>query len=334
VKRWAVAAAILMLATTGCAGVPDSPPELSTLGSYLPGSVSRSAASIPAVSSPATRTSGPHSRSGAAPRASSRTDPTATQTSIPRGTRASWEENFNGPADVAPDPALFQYRSGGNGWGNQELETYTKRTKNASLDGKGNLQIRAVRETFKGTDGITRQWTSARLDSLDKWAFTTGTVAIRMKVPVGVGLWPAFWLLGTDIATAGWPNCGEIDVVEAMGGYNGVFQTIHGPNGTKAGYQYSSATQAPKGVSVDAAYHVFSVTRSSGRIEFGIDGKRSGVITPKSLKKSESWSFDKPMFLVINLAVGGWPGLPTVKTPPTSSLVVDWIHYYPLGARQ
>ncbi len=253
----------------------------------------------------------------------------------PRGTARAWVENFDGAAGNAPDPTLLQYRFGGNGWGNQELETYTTHHANAALDGRGHLEINALRQKLTGADGLTREWTSARLDSLGKWAFTSGTIAIRMKMPSAPGLWPAFWLEGADLPSVGWPKAGEIDVMEAPAGHQAVFQSVHGPNGTPAGYSYTAKTAVPAGQSIDDAFHIFSVTRNANRIEFGIDGKLSGTITPKMLKKSELWVYDKPMFLIVNLAVGGfWPTPPTAETPAKSTVVIDWIRYEPEGAQQ
>lgn len=247
----------------------------------------------------------------------------------PRGTAATWIENFSGRDGAAPDPTLLQFRTGGSGWGNKELESYTARSSNASLDGKGHLALRAVRETYTGADKITRHWTSARLDSFGLWSFTTGTLAVRLKLPGGVGMWPAFWVEGADLAKVGWPDTGEIDVVEALGGQNSVFQSVHGPDGTVDGYAHSLINAAPKGTSVTSAYHVFSVTRTPNKLVFRIDGALTGSFTPSGLKAKERWVFNRPMFMILNLAVGGWPGAPTAATPSPSSLLVDWIRFSP-----
>lgn len=247
----------------------------------------------------------------------------------PRGGSTAWSENFSGAAGAAPDPTLLQLRIGGDGWGNKEVESYTARSSNASLDGSGHLAIKAVRETYTGADKITRQWTSARLDSLGLWSFTTGTLSVRLKLPDGAGMWPAFWLEGANLAKVGWPKAGEIDVVEALGGKNSVFQSVHGPDGTVDGYAHSLVNTAPKGTSVSSAYHVFSVTRTHNKLVFRIDGALTGSFTPSGLKAKEKWAFNGPMFMILNLAVGGWPGAPTAKTPSPSSLLVDWIRFTP-----
>lgn len=246
-----------------------------------------------------------------------------------RGTSTAWSDDFTGPAGTPADPTLLTARTGGNGWGNSEIQTYTARTANAALDGAGHLAIHAIREHFTGTDRISRQWTSARLDSMDKWSFTTGTLSIRMRIPPGAGTWPAFWLMGADLAQVNWPQAGEIDVIEAFGAKNTVYQSVHGPDGTKGGYAHSAQIPVPKAVSISADYHVFSITRSKGRLTFSVDDRVTGTVTPKDLGAGEQWVFDKAMFFVVNLALGGWAGTPTSATASPSTLLVDWVRFAP-----
>src|SRR5438552_1554566 len=123
--------------------------------------------------------------------------------------RLVWSDEFDGPANSAPDQTKWAYDTGATGWGNQELENYTKSPDNASLDGKGDLVIRAVR-TASG-------YTSARLKTQGKFTTTYGKIEARMRIPYGQGLWPAFWMLGSDIDPVGWPGCGEIDIMENIG---------------------------------------------------------------------------------------------------------------------
>jgi beta-glucanase (GH16 family) len=238
-------------------------------------------------------------------------------------------ENFDGAAGASPNPAVFSLRVGGSGWGNRELETYTSRPANASLDGNGHLVIQAVRERFTGTDRITRPWTSARMDTLGKWSFTTGTLAVRMQVPAGAGLWPALWLVGANAGTVAWPRSGEIDVAETIDAAPMAFQTLHGPNSSGNPYQVSVKTDAPGGTYA-AAFHVFSVTRSPGSVTFTVDGHETRRITRDDLARGQEWVFDGPMVVILNLAVGGnWPGPPRSTTPSPAQLVVDWITYKP-----
>lgn len=315
-RRAALTAAAALAATgllSACAKGDAGPPPLSHLAST----------SFSFDTAPPTPTAPP------APASTVTATVTPKPTATGLGTSTQWTENFSGRAGTAPDPSLLQLRVGGNGWGNQELESYTARTANASLDGKGHLAVNAVRQTYTGADKITRHWTSARLDSMGRWSFTTGTLAVRLKLPAGAGMWPAFWLQGTNLTKVGWPDNGEIDVVEALGGRNAVYQSVHGPNGTAKGYAHSVINTAPKGTSISSAYHVFSVTRAPNKMIFRIDGAQTGSFTPADLKTGERWAFNGPMFMTLNLAVGGWPGAPSAATPSPSSLLVDWIRFVP-----
>src|SRR5262249_55189758 len=130
----------------------------------------------------------------------------------PRGGRAQswvlvWSDEFDGQAGSAPDSTKWGYDIGGNGWGNNELESYTDRPQNASLDGNGNLIIKVINERFTGRDSITRDYTSARLLTKGKFEQKYGRFEARVKIPFGQGIWPAFWMLGNDISQAGWPTC-------------------------------------------------------------------------------------------------------------------------------
>jgi hypothetical protein len=237
-------------------------------------------------------------------------------------------ENFDGSAGTAPDPTLFTPTESGNGNGNHELETYTSSRSNSALDGNGHLVITARHETVTGPDGYTRDWTSARLSSSDHWAFKYGLLEARIKLPVGQGLWPAFWLLGTDISTVGWPKCGEIDVLESLNDATTAHHALHGP--TESGSAWGLVRGTRRSSASAAQYHVYSVERRVNRIAFMIDGSVVSVFTPKDLKNGQRWVFDKPMFVVLNVAVGGdWPKSPDATTPAVSSMSVDWMRFSP-----
>src|SRR6267142_5499913 len=141
----------------------------------------------------------------------------------------AWSDEFDGPNGSAVDSSKWSFDIGGNGWGNNELETYTNRTVNAHVE-NGLLVIKALRETFTGPDKIARNFTSARLLTRNKFSQTNGRFEARIKIPFGQGIWPAFWMLGDNISTAGWPTCGEIDVMENIGKEPSmVHGTFHGP---------------------------------------------------------------------------------------------------------
>jgi len=234
---------------------------------------------------------------------------------------------FSGSA-ARPPADLFTARVGGNGWGNKELQSYTDRYANAHLDGSGHLVITARRETYVGADGFRRQWTSARLDTLGKWSFRTGTLSVRMKGPDAPGTWPAVWLMGDDIRKVGWPACGEIDLIELVGRDGIAHQTVHGPDAHGKPYALSvRRANAPSTLTGPAAFHTYSITRRPGEMTFAIDGRVSGRIIPTDLNRTQKWIFDRPMFVTINLAIGGWSGAPTARTPKSAAMVIDWIKY-------
>lgn len=232
-----------------------------------------------------------------------------------------WSDEFNGPAGAAPDPAKWTYDLGGGGWGNDELETYTKTSQNVAQDGAGHLVIRALR-TESG-------YTSARLKTQGKFVVTYGRVAVRMKIPQGQGMWPAFWMLGSDIAEVGWPKCGEIDVMENIGKEPSIVHgTIHGPgysgsNGVS--HQYS----LPANPALSDHFHIYAVDWKPDSITFSLDGHPYATVTPNDLPHGTEWVYKHPFFLLLNLAVGGaWPGNPDTATRFPASLVVDWVRVF------
>ncbi len=156
-----------------------------------------------------------------------------------------------------------------------------------------------------------------------------------MKLPFGQGIWPAFWMLGADIGTAGWPRCGEIDIMENIGKEPSVVHgTVHGP-----GYSGGSGISAQTALATarfSDDFHVFAVDWSPTLIEFFLDDKSYSQVTPARLPAGASWVFDHPFFLLLNLAVGGnWPGNPDPSTTFPQTLTVDWVRVYrtPLPGR-
>ena len=213
-----------------------------------------------------------------------------------------WADEFDGPANSAPDSAKWVYDlgRGQDGWGNAELESYTNSTVNVFLDGNGHLVIRAI------ADG-SGAYTSARLKTVTKFSFTYGKVEARIRIPYGQGIWPAFWMLGSSISSTGWPACGEIDIMENIGKEpSTVHGTVHGP-GYSGGRGITGTYALPSGKFSDD-FHVFTAVWSPGRLEFLVDGKSYHTVTPASLPSGAAWVFSKPFFLLLNLAVGGrWP---------------------------
>src|SRR5438034_7439950 len=159
----------------------------------------------------------------------------------------SWSDEFGGADGSTPDASKWTYDLGGGGWGNNELETYTNRAVNAQIKG-GNLVITAQKETFTGVDGISRDYTSARLKTQGLFAQAYGRFEARIKIPAGQGMWPAFWMLGNDITSVGWPKCGEIDIMENIGKEPGtVHGSLHGPSTSGPTSDLSAPFSLPAG---------------------------------------------------------------------------------------
>jgi beta-glucanase (GH16 family) len=236
--------------------------------------------------------------------------------------KLAWRDEFNGPRNAPPDPLKWTYDLGDGGWGNRELEVYTKSPENVFQDGHGHLVIRAVK-TNSG------QFTSARLKTQGKFSVTYGTIAARMRIPRGQGLWPAFWMLGQDIGSAGWPKCGEIDVMENIGREPGIVHgTVHGPGYSGKG-GISARYALPNGKPLFDKFHVYAVKWSPGRIQFSLDGRAYATVTPASLPQGTEWVYNHPFFLLLNLAVGGaWPGNPDRTTQFPQELLVDWVRVW------
>ncbi|HTY85931.1 MAG TPA: glycoside hydrolase family 16 protein [Candidatus Acidoferrum sp.] len=234
-----------------------------------------------------------------------------------------WSDEFNQPDGAAPDSDKWSHATGGNGWGNGELEYYTPGTNNARIENR-QLVIEARQEKFGGRD-----YTSARLQTKGKGAWTYGRFEARLKVPRGQGFWPAFWMLGTNIDVVGWPACGEIDIMENLGREPGAIHgTIHGP-GYSGANGIGKRFALPDGATFGDDFHVFAVECETNRINWLVDDHLYFTITPANLPPGARWVFDHPKYLLLNLAVGGgWPGNPDHTTVFPQRLVVDYVRVY------
>jgi beta-glucanase (GH16 family) len=241
----------------------------------------------------------------------------------PGSVLASFADDFDGPAGSGVDGAKWVHETGDN-VNNHERQWYTDGTANAALDGQGHLVITAKKENSGHNCWYgTCEYTSARLNTSGKFATTFGHVEARMKLPRGQGMWPAFWMLGTDIGSAGWPGCGEIDVMENVGFEpTTVHGTIHGP-----GYSGSGGIGAPySGPNFSDDFHTYAVDWSADRIVWSVDGHAYQTRTPADVG-GHAWAFNHPFFVILNLAVGGyWPGDPDGSTQFPQQLVVDYVH--------
>ena len=241
-----------------------------------------------------------------------------------------WADEFDGANGSAPDPSKWTYDIGGNGWGNNELETYTNRTQNVYIQ-DGNLVVQANQENFIGLDGITRPYTSARLKTQSLFHQAYGRFEARIKLPYGRGLWPAFWMLGDNISSVGWPNCGEIDVMENIGSEpTTVHGTVHGP-----GYSDSQGISAPyalpNGQPFADDFHVFKVEWETNTLRFYVDDQLYKTTTNADLPIGTTWVFDHPFFIIVNVAVGGnWPGSPDSSVVFPQTMLVDYVRVYRL----
>lgn len=238
-----------------------------------------------------------------------------------------WSDEFNGQNGSSPDASKWTFETGGNGWGNQELEYYTDRPENARVE-HGHLVITARREDYSGADGVKRDYTSARLKTQGKFSVTYGRIEARIKIPRGQGVWPAFWMLGSDIDRVDWPSCGEIDIMENIGREPAtVHGTIHGP-----GYSGKNGIGAPFSLSHGRfadSYHVFAVEWEPNLIRFYVNRHLYATRTPADLPPGTTWVYDKPFFLLLNFAVGGsWPGAPDSDTRFPRQMLVDYVRVY------
>jgi beta-glucanase (GH16 family) len=240
----------------------------------------------------------------------------------------SWSDEFDGPNGSRPDESRWVYDLGGGGWGNQELQTYTSRAENAVIR-DGALVITARAERFTGGDGIARDYTSARLKTKGRHAQTYGRIEARLQVPRGPGLWPAFWMLGADIDGVGWPQCGEIDIMENIGREPlTAHGTLHGPGYSGAG-GLGTSVASPDGRPFADAYHVFAVEWEAGEIRWYLDGRQYFSRKPSDLPPGARWVFDHDFFVLLNVAVGGsWPGSPDATTTFPQELKVDYVRIY------
>ena len=244
-----------------------------------------------------------------------------------------WSDEFNGAAGSPPDPSIWNHEvgdgssNGNTGWGNHELEYYTDSTDNAAMDGQGNLNI-VVRKAPSDLSCYYGpcQYTSARLTTQNKKQFIYGRIEARIRIPEGAGMWPAFWGLGTNIGTVGWPTSGEIDIMENVGRQPGLlYATIHGP-GYSGASGFGGTYQASGDLGND--FHVYAVDWRPGHVDWLIDGVKYFSAVANNVAPNK-WVYDHPFFLLLNVAVGGDFGQavgPSTVFP--QSMLVDYVRVY------
>jgi beta-glucanase (GH16 family) len=254
--------------------------------------------------------------------------PTPTTPPPPGPWMLTWSDEFAAADGSRPDESRWSNDIGGGGWGNQELETYTSRAENATIQ-HGELVITARAEHFTASDGVPRDYTSARLKTEGRFTQTYGRFEARVQIPRGQGMWPAFWLLGANASSAGWPGCGEIDIMENIGREpTTVHGTFHGP-GYSGGSAIGAAFQSADGKPFADAYHVYAVEWDQAEIRWYVDDHLYETRKPSDLPGGSRWVFDHDFFIIINVAVGGsWPGNPDKTTIFPQQMKVDYVRVY------
>jgi len=227
-----------------------------------------------------------------------------------------WHDEFiSGPINTAN--WKFETGNGSSGWGNNEWEYYTNRAENATID-NGKLLIIAKSESYGG-----KNYTSARMKTQDLQSFTYGKIEARMKLPLGKGLWPAFWMLGNSITSVGWPKCGEIDIMEHINTETKAYGTIHWYNTAYANYGGNTGCDVTQ-------FHTYAIQWSADTIKWLLDGvKYFDANIANNINGTDE--FHAPFFILLNFAVGGnWPGYPDGTTPFPDTMVVDYVRVYQL----
>ncbi len=256
-----------------------------------------------------------------------------------------FSEEFDGDEGAGPPERdwNFDIGRGNNGWGNNELQFYTNRVENIGQTGDGELRFTMLREN-PGQDAFEgAEFTSARITTKDKVDFRYGRVEARVKTPVERAVWPAFWMLGADIDEVGWPDCGEIDIMEVFG-TSSVGVALHGRfyNGENAVGFPVLVDEQLEGWADD--FHTYEIIWDPQVVVWRIDGEEVALATPADLPPSAPWLFDHEFYMLLNLAVGGNPvndqlfdssGNPIldsndnpVAPPDTAEMLVDYVRVY------
>ena len=242
--------------------------------------------------------------------------------------RLTWQDEFDGAANTAPDPARWRYDVGGHGWGNQQLEFNTDRLANAHHDGEGRLVITALRESFGAN-----QYTSARIRTQDLFDQRYGRFEARIKLPKGAGIWPAFWLLGSNLPEVGWPECGELDIMEQRGSEPAVIHgSAHGPG--YSGANPKTARFVGQGAGFTDDFHDLAVEWWPGEVHWFVDGQHYHAIRAVDMPAGQRWVFDDTsMFIILNVAVGGWFGGEVDDAVFPQSMIIDHVRVYESTSR-
>jgi beta-glucanase (GH16 family) len=246
--------------------------------------------------------------------------PGASLNSPPIQWQEVWSDEFNYTG--LPDSTKWNYDAGGNGWGNHELEYYTKKRKENARVENGNLVIEARKELWQGMN-----YTSARLLTKNKGDWQYGKIEVRAKLPKGRGTWPAIWMLGSTNPLK-WPDDGEIDIMEHVGFHQGF---IHGSVHCKK-YNWVIGTQKTDTVPVpdcSEQFHLYGVEWNADSMKISVDGNNY-LSFPNEHTGYDAWPFDNKMFLILNIAVGGdWGGQKGVDdTIWPQQMLIDYVRVW------
>jgi beta-glucanase (GH16 family) len=240
--------------------------------------------------------------------------------------RVTFSDDFTGAAGAAPDMSRWSYDLGSTGWANNESQFYTSYQENLALDGFGNLAIVAQRTGDRSHTCWNGpcEYSSGRLSTYRKFTQRYGIFEARIKMPPGRGMLPAFWLIGDNIHDVGWPACGEIDIMEFPGKERGtIVGSIHGP-----GYSRGGKYLLPDGRSFSDEFHVFTLYWTPGSLVYAVDGRQYKKFTAADMPGYQ-WAFDRPFFVVVNLAVGGkLSGYPGQEEVFPQRMLVDYVRVH------
>ncbi len=229
-----------------------------------------------------------------------------------------WHDEFD---TIDTTKWTFETGTGASGWGNNEWQYYTGRSENAFVQ-DGILHIRANKEDYEGA-----KYTSARMITKGKFSFTYGTVEARIALPVGKGIWPAFWMLGENIDAVSWPACGEIDIIEAVNSENIVYGTNHWQAGGNQA-DYGNNTRDYYGTSKEldiTQFHNYKMVWNEKLIAMYVDDFKYQEIAIENAKDGLE-AFHKPQFFILNVAVAGnWPGFEVDDSQFPNEMLVDYI---------
>jgi len=242
-----------------------------------------------------------------------------------------WDDEFNGPAGAPPDQGKWSPDVGGNGWGNEQLE-YDTDNQNVYQDGQGNLVLEARKSNPEGLQCWYGpcDYTSARITTSGHFSFTYGRLEARIKIPYGQGLWSGLWLLGSNVATVGWPLCGEVDIMENIGMEPAsIHGSVHGPGNLDDTYTlFSNPYTLPHGAFADG-FHTFALQWDPGHLSFFVDGMNYATFDRTSLTDQRNWVFNHPFNIILDVAVGGgFPGNPDPTTVFPQKMYVSYVRLY------